>query len=131
MSPRSIGPYQVTERVGLIAYRFKLLAKFVRIHDVFLCIHVGEIYFRSVTCVASATNLAERKFELLGRSNSDPQQEGASIEKQYDPTHEDSLKTPWSGEGNLGDRRLHEKEVLDTLHLRISKFRRRNFIRRR
>ncbi|KAL0555988.1 hypothetical protein IC582_004491 [Cucumis melo] len=35
LSPRYIGPYQITERVGLAAYRLELPIELARIHDVF------------------------------------------------------------------------------------------------
>ena len=35
MSPRFIGPYEVTERVGPIAYRLELPPEIEKIHDVF------------------------------------------------------------------------------------------------
>ncbi|XP_016676589.1 uncharacterized protein [Gossypium hirsutum] len=33
--PRFIGPYEVTERVGLVAYRLNLLPELQKIHDMF------------------------------------------------------------------------------------------------
>ncbi|KAA0037514.1 reverse transcriptase [Cucumis melo var. makuwa] len=62
-------------------------------------------------------------------STSDPRQEGASVEEQNDPARESSLETSWNRGGNLGVRRSNEEELPDTLHLRTSKFRGRNFIR--
>ena len=35
LSPRFIGPYEVVERVGLVAYRLALVSKLEKIHDVF------------------------------------------------------------------------------------------------
>ena len=35
LSPRYIGPFEVTERVGLVAYRLALPMELSRIHDVF------------------------------------------------------------------------------------------------
>ncbi|KAA0066738.1 DNA/RNA polymerases superfamily protein [Cucumis melo var. makuwa] len=62
-------------------------------------------------------------------SSSDPRQEGASFEEQNDPARESSLETSWNRGGNLGIRRSNEEELPDTLHLRTSKLRGRNFIR--
>ena len=35
LSPRYIGPYEIIERIGAVAYRLKLPIELVRIHDVF------------------------------------------------------------------------------------------------
>ena len=35
LSPRFIGPYEITERVGSVAYHLALPSKFEKIHDVF------------------------------------------------------------------------------------------------
>lgn len=35
LSPRYLGPYEILERIGLIAYRLDLLAEFQGIHDIF------------------------------------------------------------------------------------------------
>ena len=35
LSPRYIGPYEITERVGPLAYRLRLPAELSRLHDVF------------------------------------------------------------------------------------------------
>ncbi|KAI5342008.1 hypothetical protein L3X38_009883 [Prunus dulcis] len=35
LSPRYIGPYEITERIGLVAYRLALPTELSRIHDVF------------------------------------------------------------------------------------------------
>ena len=36
LNPWFIGPYEVTERIGPVAYRLALLSKLEKIHDVFL-----------------------------------------------------------------------------------------------
>ena len=56
LSPRYIEPYQIIERVVPVAYRLKLPIELTQIHDVFSCIHVKELYTRSITCVARATS---------------------------------------------------------------------------
>ena len=35
LSPRFIGPYEITERIGLVAYRLALPLELEKIHDVF------------------------------------------------------------------------------------------------
>ncbi|XP_031092549.1 uncharacterized protein LOC115997147 [Ipomoea triloba] len=40
LSPRFIGPYEILERVGQVAYRLALPAKLDRVHDVF---HVSQL----------------------------------------------------------------------------------------
>ena len=37
LSPRYIGPYEVIERVGPVAYRLALPPELSQIHDVFMC----------------------------------------------------------------------------------------------
>ncbi|KAA3461584.1 DNA/RNA polymerase superfamily protein [Gossypium australe] len=41
LSPRFIGPYKITERIGLVAYRLALPSKLEKIHDVF---HVSMLH---------------------------------------------------------------------------------------
>ncbi|XP_016755124.1 uncharacterized protein [Gossypium hirsutum] len=41
LSPHSIGPYEITERIGLVAYRLALPPEFENIHDVF---HVSVLH---------------------------------------------------------------------------------------
>ena len=41
LSPRFIGPYEILERVGPVAYRLALPLDLVKLHDVF---HVFKIY---------------------------------------------------------------------------------------
>ncbi|XP_031116634.1 uncharacterized protein LOC116020292 [Ipomoea triloba] len=40
LSPRFIGPYEVLERVGTVAYRLALPAELDRVHDIF---HVSQL----------------------------------------------------------------------------------------
>ena len=46
LSPRYIGPYQITERIGEVAYRLELPPELSRVHDVFhvsmLCHYVAD-----------------------------------------------------------------------------------------
>ena len=35
LSPRYMGPYEIVERIGKVAYRLRLPPELVRIHDVF------------------------------------------------------------------------------------------------
>ena len=35
LSPRYMGPYEIVERIGEVAYRLRLPPKLARIHDVF------------------------------------------------------------------------------------------------
>ena len=35
LSPRYMGPYEIVERIGKVAYRFRLLPELASIHDVF------------------------------------------------------------------------------------------------
>ena len=35
LSPRYMGPYEIVERIGEVAYRLRLPPELVRIHDVF------------------------------------------------------------------------------------------------
>ncbi len=40
LNPRYVGPYEITERVGVVAYRLRLPATITSIHDVF---HVSQL----------------------------------------------------------------------------------------
>ena len=35
LTPRYMGPYEIVERIGEVAYRFRLPPELARIHDVF------------------------------------------------------------------------------------------------
>ena len=40
LGPQYLGPYQIKERIGLVAYRLELLETLARLHDVF---HVSQL----------------------------------------------------------------------------------------
>ena len=47
MSPRFIGPYEILEKVGLVAYRLAIPLELAKLHDVF---HVSMLWrYRSDT----------------------------------------------------------------------------------
>ena len=49
LSPHYMGPYEIVERIGEVAYRLRLPPELTRIHDVF---HVSMLRkYRSLTCV--------------------------------------------------------------------------------
>ena len=52
LSPRYMGPYEIFERIGEVAYQLRLPPELARIYDVF---HVSKVYSRSFTCVKSST----------------------------------------------------------------------------
>ena len=55
LSPRFIGPYEVIEKVGPVAYRLALPPDLEKIHDVF---HVSmtEVQIRPLTCILFGGN---------------------------------------------------------------------------
>ncbi|KAK4406537.1 Retrovirus-related Pol polyprotein from transposon [Sesamum angolense] len=75
LSPRYIGPYEILERVGLLAYRLTLLAELSQIHDVF---HVSMLRrYRSDPShilrepeieVSKGLTYVEEPIEILDRS---------------------------------------------------------------
>ena len=54
LSPRYIGPYRITERVGEVAYRLELSSELSRVQRV-SCFDASTLCFRSVACDSSAT----------------------------------------------------------------------------
>ena len=56
MAPRYIGPYQILDRIGAVAYRLSLRAELSRLHDVF---HVSNLhkYIADTSHVLAAAEL--------------------------------------------------------------------------
>ena len=50
LSPRFIGPFEVLERIGTVAYQLALLPSMSGVHEVFSHLHAPEIYSRSSSC---------------------------------------------------------------------------------
>ena len=63
LSPRFIGPYEVIERIGPVAYRLALPPSLEGVHNVF---HVSMLrrYRSAQSCFEGATCGVEREFEL-------------------------------------------------------------------
>lgn len=59
LSPRFIGPFEILERIGLVAYPIALPPGLSRLHNVF---HVSVLdYSRPFTCARLSTNSGIRK----------------------------------------------------------------------
>ena len=60
LAPRYVGPYEIVERVGVVAYRLRLPIKLSRLHNVF---HVSNLrkYLADPSHVLSPTELEVRK----------------------------------------------------------------------
>ena len=51
LSPRFIGPYEVIEKVGPMAYRLALPPELEeKIHNVFPCVNAKEVLVRPIAC---------------------------------------------------------------------------------
>ena len=42
--PRYVGPYEILQRVGKVAYELRLPSKLACVHQVFPYFHVSEVY---------------------------------------------------------------------------------------
>ena len=50
LSPRFIGPFEILERIGTVAYQFGVTAQHVRYPQCVSRLHALEIYSRSSSC---------------------------------------------------------------------------------
>ena len=50
LSPRYIGPFEILERVGTIAYRLALPSSLSGVHKGIPCFHALEVHSRSNSC---------------------------------------------------------------------------------
>ena len=50
LSPRFIGPYEVIEKVCLVAYILALPPELEKIHNFFSCVNVEEVQIRPISC---------------------------------------------------------------------------------
>ena len=68
LSPRYIGPYEIIERVGSLAYRLALPPELARIHNVFhvsmLRKYISQVYCRSFSCAVRAADQFDERFDL-------------------------------------------------------------------
>ena len=56
LSPRFIGPFEILERIGTIAYRLALPPIMLGVDEVFLRLHAPEVYSRSSSCGGLGTD---------------------------------------------------------------------------
>ena len=88
LSPRYIGPYEILERIGEVAYRLALPASIERVHDVF---HVSQLrqYIRDDSHVLQPEQLSlddtlqyeETPVQILDRKTRDTRQGSVAIVK--------------------------------------------------
>ena len=50
LSPKFIGPYEVKEKVGSVAYKIALPQELEKIHNFFPCVNVEEVHVKPITC---------------------------------------------------------------------------------
>ena len=117
LSPRFIGPYEILERVGHVAYRLTLPLELTKLHDVF---HVSMLRrYRSDEShillvqdlqVQSDFSYDEEPKSILAREK--------IVAEQVSAISESALATPWQGGSYLGTISNYEDTIPSTLQFR-------------
>ena len=67
LSPRYIGPFEILERVGLIAYRLELPLRLSGVHEGGVSLlHAPEVYSRSNSCSGLRKDCCLYRWDLRG-----------------------------------------------------------------
>ena len=80
LAPRYIGPFEILERIGMVAYRLALPPNMSQVHPVFHISMLRKYIFRSFACVAAPKCGIERRFDVRERTNCDCRLPSASVE---------------------------------------------------
>ena len=64
LSPCYMGPYEIVERIGEVAYRLRLPPELARLHDVFHVSMLRKYITDPFTCVKRSTGRIERRLDL-------------------------------------------------------------------
>ncbi|KAL0445502.1 UNVERIFIED_CONTAM: hypothetical protein Slati_1678100 [Sesamum latifolium] len=80
LSPRYIGPYEIIERIGPLAYRLALPSELSQIHDVF---HISMLrrYRSDPSHVLREPEIEISRVDVCGRANGDFRQKCKEVEK--------------------------------------------------
>ena len=63
LAPRYIGPFEILERIGMVAYRLAIgfTSGYVTSTSSIPCLDAEKVYFRSFTCVATSEHGSKRR----------------------------------------------------------------------
>jgi hypothetical protein len=104
LAPRYIGPYEVIEVCGPVAYRIQLLERFSAVHNVFhvtqlkkaMPVPKNEVITEANAWIESEFSLIEHPLRVLDQKSTNVQ---------------DTMVSSHGRRGNMGDRRIPQHQV--------------------
>ena len=113
LSMRFIGPYEIVEKIGSLAYRLAQNPELSQIYDVF---HVSMLrrYRSDLTHVLKDQEVenSENFSYVEEQVKKKYRLQAKTVEKQRYNFSQSIMEEPYSGRSYMGDREVYEKQVL-------------------
>jgi hypothetical protein len=103
LSPRYIGPFQILEKCGKVAYKLELRPSLVGVHDIFHVSQLKKCLKTTVDIVFTGSGNARYGFDISRTSDQDLGPKESCHKAQDDQFLQDPMEQPYRRRSNMGE----------------------------